>query len=590
MFLFACCTNVLSLLTSLPPGIGRTVRIAVCVVATLVSFGSSALCAPVSNTLDPHPLKTADTSSPQATLKSFIDTCDELYRRFFGEGRKFRNEAERRALASRALRCLDLSEVPESVRISVGREVAVHLKEVIDRIDLPQEDTWLDTEQDAEKKIERWTIPNTEITIALVKEGPRSGEFLFTAETVERAAEFYDVIKDLPNKERETVTPGLYQFFLSEPGWMLPRSWIRALPPWAHARWLGQAVWQWVCMIGTLVLALGLMLGIYLLGRRRAHVLRSNVLRYLITLGFPVLAMLVPLAAIHFIGEHIRISGNVLLVTAFSLRLVFLFALIVVLLGAGNRIAALVIATPWIQPRGLDAQLVRLICRVVSIVAATIVFLEGGRQFGIPLTTLLASAGVGGLALALAAQDTLKNVLGGIMITLDKPYKVGERIVLKGYDGFVEEIGLRSTKIRLLTGHQASIPNEVMANSDIENIGRRPHIRRTATIQMPSTTPVDKVNRALKIVRKALDDHEGMDEDFPPRIFMRDINDASIGIFLIYWYHPPNYWDYLAFSERVNLQVMEQFETEQIPFAKPALTIHMAESSVQGISDLKDAD
>ena len=204
-------------------------------------------------------------------------------------------------------------------------------------------------------------------------------------------------------------------------------------------------------------------------------------------------------------------------------------------------------------------------------------FLEGGRQFGIPLTTLLASAGVGGLALALAAQDTLKNVFGSIMITLDKPYKVGERIVTKGYDGVVEEIGLRSTKIRLLTGHQASIPNEEMARSDIENIGRRPYIRRTATIQMPSYTPVAKVNRALQIVRDALDNHEGMEEEFPPRVSLRDINDASIGIFLIYWYHPPNYWDYLAMSERLNLQVMKQFEAEQIPFAKTALTIQMAE-------------
>jgi len=210
--------------------------------------------------------------------------------------------------------------------------------------------------------------------------------------------------------------------------------------------------------------------------------------------------------------------------------------------------------------------------------------LEGGQQFGIPLTTLLASAGVGGLAVALAAQDTLKNVFGSIMITLDKPYQVGERIATKGYDGFVEEIGLRSTKIRLLTGHQVSVPNEDMARSDIENIGRRPHVRRTATIQMPSYTPVAKVNRALEIVRDALKDHEGMKPEFPPRVFLRDVNDASIGILVIYWYHPPNYWDYLAFSEQINLQIMEQFEAEQIPFARPGLVIHMAEPGRQ--SDL----
>ena len=95
-----------------------------------------------------------------------------------------------------------------------------------------------------------------------------------------------------------------------------------------------------------------------------------------------------------------------------------------------------------------------------SIVAAVIVFLEGGKYLGIPLTTLLASAGVGGVAVALAAQDSLKNFFGTMMIILDKPYRLDERIVIKGYDGFVEEIGLRSTKLRLLNGHQATIPNE----------------------------------------------------------------------------------------------------------------------------------
>lgn len=564
--------------------IRRVARCVICVGAILMLLGGNAVSAQDNGTSDSHPLKTADTSSPRATLRSFIDACDELLRRFGQEGRSFRSEAERRALASRALRCLDLSEVPESVRTHVGQEGVVYLKEVLDRIELPPEDAWPDAEHVAEEAISRWTIANTEITIAKVKEGPREGDFLFTPNTVERAAEFYEVVKDLPYRHRQGVTPGFYQIYLSEPGWMIPRSWIQSLPAWARERWLGQAVWQWSLFGITLIFALVLMLAIYMFGHRRARVLRSNVLRYVITLVFPIAAMLVPLAALYFISEHIRISGAAQLVTAYSLRLIFLLALIVVLLGAGSRIAALVIASPWIRPGGLDAQLVRLVCRVASIVAATVVFLEGGQQFGIPLTTLLASAGVGGLAVALAAQDTLKNVFGSIMITLDKPYQVGERIATKGYDGFVEEIGLRSTKIRLLTGHQVSVPNEDMARSDIENIGRRPHVRRTATIQMPSYTPVAKVNRALEIVRDALKDHEGMKPEFPPRVFLRDVNDASIGILVIYWYHPPNYWDYLAFSEQINLQIMEQFEAEQIPFARPGLVIHMAEPGRQ--SDL----
>ncbi|GAG36636.1 unnamed protein product, partial [marine sediment metagenome] len=111
--------------------------------------------------------------------------------------------------------------------------------------------------------------------------------------------------------------------------------------------------------------------------------------------------------------------------------------------------------------------------------------------------------------------------------------------------------------------------------SEIENVGRRPYIRRAVTIELPSDTASAKVKRALEILRKILENHEGMAEDYPPRVFLRDVNEGSVGIFMIYWYHPPAYWDFLAFSERVTLQMSEQFEAEGISFAAPALTVHM---------------
>lgn len=526
-----------------------------------------------------HPLESADTSSPRATLKSFIAACEEAHKITRSEGRSYRSEAERAAVVNRVLRCLDLSELAPSVRASRAKEAAACLKEVLDRIELPPESDWPDARDIDEQEITRWTIPHTEITISKRNERPREGDFLVNSETVERAAEFYERVRHLEYQDRESVTAGLYEWYLSDPGWMIPRSLIQFLPSWFRSRVCGQAIWQWITLVLTLLLGLIVILGIYLVGRKRARIMRrSSVVRYLITLSFSIGAMLVPVAAKYFAAEQIRVSGTALVVVSYSLELVFLFTVIILLLAAGSRIAELIIATPWIQPGGLDAQVVRLTSRVLSLVAAAIVLLEGGQRMGIPLTTLVAGAGVGGLALALAAQDTLKNVLGSMMIILDKPYKVGERIVVEGHDGIVEEIGLRSTKIRLLTGHQTSIPNEHMARCDVENVGRRPYIRRTATIEIPSDAPVDKVKRAVEIARSTLENHEGMNEEYPPRVFLRDINESSIGIFLSYWYHPPAYWDYLAFTESVNLQIMERFEDEGIPFASPALTVHMDES------------
>ena len=453
------------------------------------------------------------------------------------------------------------------------------MKEVLDRIELPPESEWPDEAEVRETGIERWTIPHTEITIAQVKDGPGKGEFLFSPATVERASEFYERVRHLPYQDRPTVTPDIFRFYHAEPGPMLPRNWIKALPAWAHRRPAGQAVWQWIGLSITLLFSLVLMIVIYLIGMQRSRTTGSTrLIRYLITLVFPVIAMAVPLVARYFIKDQLRITGDLLVGLTYVLDVAFLFALVIIVLGTGSRLSALIIATPWIKPRGLDAQLVRLVCRVLSIVAAVIIVLEGGRVIGIPLTTLLAGAGVGGLALALAAQDTLKNVFGSIMISLDKPYRIGERILVKGYDGVVEEVGLRSTKIRLLTGHLTTIPNEEMARSDIENIGRRPHIRRISDIPIPLDTPSEKIERAVNIVREALDNHEGMDSDFPPRVYFNDFNRDSFNIRMILWYHPAKYWDFLTFSQKLNQQIVEAFEIDGIQFAPPTNITYVSQT------------
>jgi MscS family membrane protein len=188
---------------------------------------------------------------------------------------------------------------------------------------------------------------------------------------------------------------------------------------------------------------------------------------------------------------------------------------------------------------------------------------------------------VGGIAVALAAQDTLKNFFGSVMILLDKPYSVGQRVTVKGHDGVVEEIGLRSTRIRLLTGHQTTVPNEQMANVDVENIGRRPHIRRLTNITITYDTPPEKVEKAVNIIETILDNHEGMKPDFPPRVYFNEFNSDSLNILVLYWYHPPDYWSFLTFSQGVNLQIMREFEKEGIRFAFPTSTTYLTQDDDQ---------
>lgn len=198
-----------------------------------------------------------------------------------------------------------------------------------------------------------------------------------------------------------------------------------------------------------------------------------------------------------------------------------------------------------------------------------------------PITPILASLGIAGVAVALAAQDTFKNFFGSFVLAGDKPFEIGERVVIDGHDGPVESIGLRSTRIRTLEGHLVTIPNGMLANMTIQNIGKREYIRRVGTISITYDTPPEKIEEALAILNTILDKHEGLNPDLPPRVYFKELASFSLDILFIYWYHPPDYWAFMAFSEWVNLEIIKRFNKAGIEFAFPTQTIHMAEDEIK---------
>lgn len=197
-----------------------------------------------------------------------------------------------------------------------------------------------------------------------------------------------------------------------------------------------------------------------------------------------------------------------------------------------------------------------------------------------PITPIIASLGIVGAAVALAAQDTFKNFFGSFVLAGDKPFEIGERIVVDGFDGPVESIGLRSTRIRTLEGHLVTLPNGVLVNKSIQNIGKREYIRRVGTISITYDTAPEKMEEALAILNHILENHEGLNPDFPPRVFFKDLATFSLDILFIYWYFPPDYWAYMAFSEWVNLEIMKRFNKADIKFAFPTQTIHIPKEEI----------
>jgi MscS family membrane protein len=192
-----------------------------------------------------------------------------------------------------------------------------------------------------------------------------------------------------------------------------------------------------------------------------------------------------------------------------------------------------------------------------------------------PVTSILAGLGVGGLAVALAAQETIKNFFGSLVIFADKPFELGERIKVGGHEGSIEEVGFRSTRIRTLEGHLVTVPNGELANMMIQNVSKRPYIKRVMNVTITYDTSPEKVQEALDILRALLDNHEGMNADFPPRVFFSDFNDCSLNILAIYWYHPPDYWKYLEHANGLNMELLKQYNEAGIEFAFPTQTLYV---------------
>jgi MscS family membrane protein len=191
--------------------------------------------------------------------------------------------------------------------------------------------------------------------------------------------------------------------------------------------------------------------------------------------------------------------------------------------------------------------------------------------------SMLLGAGVGGIAIALAAKETIANFFGSITIFSDRPFQIDELVRINDYYGPVEEVGFRSTRIRTLEGHLVTVPNSVIANSMVENVSRRPFIRRTSNITITYDSGHTKTKRAVEVIKDVLAavPEINWDPEKQPRVYFSDFNDWALNIYMSYWVKPADYWFYQEVNERVNFEIMKRFEAEEIEFAFPSQTLYV---------------
>ncbi|MCG3147992.1 MAG: hypothetical protein PCFJNLEI_01434 [Verrucomicrobiae bacterium] len=223
-----------------------------------------------------------------------------------------------------------------------------------------------------------------------------------------------------------------------------------------------------------------------------------------------------------------------------------------------------------------DAQMAKLMMPVVSKSIKVFVIIIGAlttaQYMGLPITSVIAGLGIGGIAVALAAQNTLANLFGTITLLADRPFRVGDRVNIDKYDGTVETIGLRSTRIRTLEGHLVTLPNKIVADSGITNISLRPNIRQLFTINLTYDTTPAKMREALEIVREILRAHP-LTHDFI--VNWKDYGPHSLDIFVVYWAKTTDFKLFLNALEEINLSIKQRFDAAGLDFAFPTQTIQV---------------
>ncbi len=220
----------------------------------------------------------------------------------------------------------------------------------------------------------------------------------------------------------------------------------------------------------------------------------------------------------------------------------------------------------------LDDQLLPLIRKALKIFIVAVGVMVILESLNLPVTSFLAGLGVGGLALALAARETLANIFGSIAIFADRPFRVGERIIVDGCDGPVESIGLRSTRIRTLEGALVTIPNARMANATINNVSRRPTIRNLYTVGITYDSGYDKMKEALEILRNIFKNHPSTENYW---VYFKEFGASSLNILVIHWCQYLVYEEFLKATEEINMEIMKRFEEKNIEIAFPTQTLYL---------------
>jgi MscS family membrane protein len=554
-----------------------------------------------------YPLRPPDTSSPRATLRGFITDADDLYRdmravledyaasdRLYLTADESQRQYTVRREAQTLLSYFDLSRIPPVLFESVAFERVLQLKEVLDRIEIPTFADIPDQDATTGQPVKRWRLPNTEIDIGRVDSGRDAGKYLVSADTVERLPEFYARVSESPYKpgaglqlvavyrtmsgigSRGTI----YEAYVSSPiglSHIVPPRWMLNLPDWAKLRYAGATPWQWLGLTVALLICALIIWLVHRAARQHAESAKPHwhVLLLPVALIF-VAGLLAPVFdAVLRIGGNPRIAIEYTRIGALYIGAAWLAIVLAAELGeaiVGSR-----------RLTSLDDQLIRLGVRLVGVMAAGAILIQGGDELGLPAYSVLAGLGVGGVAVALAAQSTIANLIGSMLIALEKPFRVGQLVRIGATEGTIEDVGFRSTRIRTPDSSLVSIPSSTVVGSTVENLSVRARRRQRFVVQVTYDTSREKLEKLIEGIRQLLAENPWVEPE-TYQVRFNNFGESSLDILVIFYLLVTDYPTELAERETVLLNIMDLTTDEEVAFAFPTRTLYVERTPEPGTS------
>lgn len=452
-------------------------------------------------------------------------------------------------------------------RASEGAVLARHLKAVLDRhvwVDLDlistlptgNPDDRLPPEVEEIGKITNATGMTDSVRLVR-RETPEGPRWMFSWRTVRRIEGWYHELKDrwfLENLPPALLRPG--------PKDLLWWQWI-ALPLLFVAAWSVGYVCGWVTnfLLSRLVARTKIAWDDILVERLQRPIRAGWGLAAVFAV-IPWLSLYDP--AETFLRRWLRVLALLIVFWAL-LRIVDLLGDLVLHWGVRKETHGIAAVVP------VATSIVKVFVLGLGLVAVL-------SEFGYPATSLIAGLGVGGIALALAAQKTVENLFGSVSIGVDKPFRVGDFVKIEDFVGTVELVGLRSTRIRTLDRTLITIPNGKLADMRVESYAPRDRIRLALKLGLVYETTAAQMREVLDGVEKVLRDHPKI---WPDSITVRfeALGDSALVIDVMAWFQTPEWSEFQAIRQDVLLRFMEVVERAGTGFAFPTRTVHLVQDN-----------